>query len=179
MSTISDWAAVQQLFDELVNLDSAAQEARLSKRNVSAATEKNVRSLLAASATDGVLDQTVNLGLPDNAPEGYSSLNPGQGVGSFTIDRLIGRGGMGEVYGAHRNTGTFNQRVALKLLRPEAAASVDLFDRETRILADLEHPGIARLIDGGIATDGRPYMAMEYVEGQPIDEWPSDRQPVA
>ena len=171
MSTISDWAAVQQLFDELINLDSAAQEARLSKHYVSAATAENVRSLLAASATDGVLDQTVDLGLPESAPDGYSSLNPGEVVGSFTIDRLIGRGGMGEVYSAHRNAGTFDQRVALKLLRPEAAARSDLFDWETRILAGLEHPGIARLIDGGIASDGRPYMAMEYVEGAPIDEW--------
>ncbi|MEO7815399.1 MAG: protein kinase [Sphingomicrobium sp.] len=171
MSASGDWGAVQKLFDEVVDLDHDTQESRLKLKGVQPATAQKVRALLAAGATIGVLDQAVILSPPGNVEHGYSSLNPGDVVGSFTIDHLIGRGGMGEVYSAHRNTGTFNQRVALKLLRPEAAARVDLFDRETQILADLEHPGIARLIDGGIAADGRPYMAMEYVEGEPIDEW--------
>lgn len=171
MSTSGDWAAVQRLFDELVDLDPEAREMRLKEQVIDPATAKNVRSLLAASGTEGVLDRTDVLVPPTEVAAAYSSLDSGAVVGSFTIDRLIGRGGMGEVYGAHRSVGTFDQRVALKLLRPEAAARADSFDRETRILASLEHPGIARLIDGGIAPDGRPYMAMEYVEGAPIDEW--------
>uniref|UniRef100_UPI00054BD031 serine/threonine-protein kinase n=1 Tax=Sphingomonas sp. ERG5 TaxID=1381597 RepID=UPI00054BD031 len=105
------------------------------------------------------------------AASGYSSLAAGERIGAFTIDRLIGRGGMGEVYLAHRTSTDFEQRVALKVLRAEAAERGGLFDRERRLLARLEHPGIARLIDGGIGPDGRPYMAMEYVEGEPIDAW--------
>lgn len=171
MATDRDWAAVQRLFDELVDLDAVTQETRLKGKDVDPATADNVRSLLAASGTDGVLDRTDVLVAQTEAVPVYSSLNTGAVVGSFTIDRLIGRGGMGEVYAAHRSGGTFDQRVALKLLRPEAVARADLFDRERRILAGLEHPGIARVIDGGIAPDGRPYMAMEYVEGAPIDEW--------
>src|SRR3546814_20102926 len=78
---------------------------------------------------------------------------------------------MGEVYAAHRSDRMFDQQVAIKLLRPESVAHSELFDRERRLLAGLEHPGIARLIDGGVAPDGRPYMAMEYVTGEPIDAW--------
>lgn len=125
--------------------------------------------MLAAAAAGGILDD-------DTAPAeaGYSSLLPGQVVGSFTIDRLIGRGGMGEVYAAHRTAADFDQRVALKLLRPEAAGHGDLFDRERRLLARLEHPGIARLIDGGVVDDGRPSMAIEHVDGVPVDAWCRD-----
>src|SRR3546814_9294741 len=67
-------------------------------------------------------------------------------------------GGMGEVYAAHRSDRMFDQQVAIKLLRPESVAHSELFDRERRLLAGLEHPGIARLIDGGVAPAGRPYI---------------------
>jgi tetratricopeptide (TPR) repeat protein/predicted Ser/Thr protein kinase len=92
-------------------------------------------------------------------------------VGPFRIDRLIGRGGAGEVYLAHRTGAGFEQQVAIKLLRPEAADRMALFDAERRMLATLEHPGIARLIDGGLAPDGRAFMAMDYVDGVDIVRW--------
>jgi eukaryotic-like serine/threonine-protein kinase len=171
MATDERWKAVQALFDELVDLAPAAREARLAGRQVDPATLAEVRSLLLASEADGMLDRTGNFSTGSDAESSYSSLAAGTGIGAFTVDRLIGRGGMGEVYAAHRSDGSFDQRVALKLLRPEAAARADLFDRERRMLASLEHPGIARLIDGGIAPDGRPYMAMEYVDGLPVDAW--------
>lgn len=171
MSTDHSWAAVQSLFDALVDLSPQDREARLQSKDIDPATAENVRSLLAASDADGVLDRADVASLIAEQPSTYSSLSAGTAVGPFTIDRLIGRGGMGEVYAAHRSDAGFDQRVALKLLRPEAAARVDLFERERRMLAGLEHPGIARLIDGGIAPDGRPFMAMEYVDGLPIDSW--------
>src|ERR1700755_1981621 len=89
-------------------------------------------------------------------------------VGPWKVTRQIGRGGMGEVYEAVRAEGDFTQRVAIKLLRNEAIAELERFHVERQILARLEHPGIARLYDGGIAPDGRPYMAMEFVKGMSV-----------
>ncbi len=101
----------------------------------------------------------------------YASLGPDALVGAFRVERLIGRGGMGEVYLAHREGADFAQRVAIKMLRPEAVGHAQLFGSERNLLARLEHPAIARLIDGGVAPDGRPYMALEYVEGREIHTW--------
>ena len=92
-------------------------------------------------------------------------------IGAWKATRVIGRGGMGVVYEALRAEGDFTQRVAVKLLRHEAIAEVERFQVERQILAHLEHPGIARLYDGGIAPDGRPYMVMELIEGEPINEY--------
>jgi eukaryotic-like serine/threonine-protein kinase len=89
-------------------------------------------------------------------------------VGAWQITRHIGRGGMGVVYEAVRAEGDFTQRAAVKLLRHEAIAELGRFHAERQILARLEHPGIARLYDGGIAPDGRPYMVMELITGEPI-----------
>ena len=92
-------------------------------------------------------------------------------IGAWKATRVIGRGGMGVVYEALRAEGDFTQRVAVKLLRHEAIAEVERFQVERQILAHLEHAGIARLYDGGIAPDGRPYMVMELIEGEPINEY--------
>lgn len=92
-------------------------------------------------------------------------------VGPWQIIRHIGRGGMGVVYEAVRAEGDFTQRAAIKLLRHEAIAELGRFHAERQILARLEHPGIARLYDGGIAADGRPYMVMELIAGEPITDY--------
>jgi eukaryotic-like serine/threonine-protein kinase len=92
-------------------------------------------------------------------------------VGAWKITGHIGRGGMGVVYEAERAEGDFTQRAAIKLLRHEAVAELERFHVERQILARLEHPGIARLYDGGIASDGRPYMVMELIEGEPITDY--------
>ncbi|QXD16977.1 serine/threonine-protein kinase [Rhodocaloribacter litoris] len=92
-------------------------------------------------------------------------------VGAYRLVRLLGRGGMGAVYLAERADGHFEKRVALKLL-PREKTLPEVHRRflvERHLLARLEHPGIARLYDGGVTRDGRPYYAMEYVEGRPID----------
>ena len=90
------------------------------------------------------------------------------------ILRLRGEGGMGMVYLAERCDEGFTQQVALKFLHASAQGSPILherFSQERRLLARLEHPGIARLLDGGVMDDGQPFLAMEYVEGRRIDEW--------
>ena len=96
---------------------------------------------------------------------------PEMRVGAWRLTRHIGRGGMGVVYEAVRAEGDFTQRVAIKLLRHEAIAELARFHAERRILARLEHPGIARLYDGGVAPDRRPYMVMELIAGEPITDY--------
>jgi non-specific serine/threonine protein kinase/serine/threonine-protein kinase len=172
-TTKAQWARIQATFDDLVDVPREERTRRLAMLEDHSVAAK-VQLLLDASAARGILDGAAP---PLDAPQSaltYSSLTPGECVGGFEIERLIGRGGMGEVYLAHRRSADFDQRVALKLLRPEAVARAELFDRERRLLASLEHPGIARLIDGGVAPDGRAYMAMEFVSGQPIDAWCRD-----
>lgn len=97
----------------------------------------------------------------------------------YRLLRRVGEGGMGVVYLAERQDTGFAQQVALKVLNAAAVRSPNLlerFARERRLLARLEHPGIARLLDGGLFVDGQPYLAMEYVEGERIDVWCDQRQ---
>ncbi|MBL8177217.1 MAG: serine/threonine protein kinase, partial [Bryobacterales bacterium] len=96
----------------------------------------------------------------------------GKSVGTYTIDREVGRGGMGAVYLAHRQ-GDFSKRVAIKIVKRgmDTDHIVGRFRQERQILANLEHPNIARLLDGGATGDGRPYLVMEYVEGKPITRY--------
>jgi serine/threonine-protein kinase len=96
---------------------------------------------------------------------------PGARVGPYQVVRELGRGGMGTVYLAERADGQFQQRVAIKVLRPDMASDdiLQRFDQERRILASLQHAAIARLFDGGTTDDGRPYFVMEYADGVPID----------
>ncbi|MDZ7691703.1 MAG: serine/threonine-protein kinase [Balneolaceae bacterium] len=102
--------------------------------------------------------------------------HPGAQVGPYDILETIGRGGMGAVYLAHKTSSPYDKKVALKLVRRgmDTADVVRRFRNEGQILASLEHPNIARLYDGGIHTDGRPWFVMEYIQGEPIDIY-SDR----
>ena len=94
-------------------------------------------------------------------------------VGRYRVVGELARGGMGAVYLADRDDGLFRQRVAVKVLRRSAHVQElrPRFEAERQILAALEHPHIARLLDGGITDDGRPFLVMEYVEGRPVDEY--------
>ncbi|OHD01593.1 MAG: hypothetical protein A2885_03265 [Sphingopyxis sp. RIFCSPHIGHO2_01_FULL_65_24] len=166
-----DWQAIQALFDELVDLPPDTQARRLTRSALAPDIVTAVRGLLTASRGEGILDGTPPPLGTEAPPAAYTSLASGQDVGGFTIDRLIGRGGLGEVYLARRAGADFDQKVALKLLRVDAAERAESFARERRLLARLDHPGIARLIDAGVAPDGRPYIVMDYVDGEPIDAW--------
>ncbi len=91
-------------------------------------------------------------------------------IGPYELDRLLGRGGMGAVYLAHRADGHFEQQVAIKLIDLPLATDFfrERFRQERQILAGLQHPLIARLLDGGVSDEGDLYLAMEYVDGIPI-----------
>ncbi|HEY0101336.1 MAG TPA: protein kinase [Pyrinomonadaceae bacterium] len=109
---------------------------------------------------------------PGNDAHG-ADMRAGQTVGHYRIRREIGRGGMGAVFLAERSDGEFEQQVALKIVRRSFADSelARRFRRERQILASLNHPNIARLLDGGMSADGEPFFAMEYVEGVRIDDY--------
>src|SRR5262249_36962333 len=105
-------------------------------------------------------------------PEVESALTAGPDrLGPFRIERAIGQGGMGQVCLGIRDDGHFEQRVAIKLIRHPVPGLVRRFLEERRILARLEHPNIAHLVDGGITADALPYFAMELVDGEPIDRY--------
>ena len=97
----------------------------------------------------------------------------GQVLGPYRIEREIGRGGMAVVYLAARADGEYRKRVAVKLIKRGMDTDVVIarLRRERRILAAMEHPCIASLLDGGTTADGRPWIAMEFIEGLPIDRF--------
>jgi serine/threonine-protein kinase len=103
------------------------------------------------------------------AADSYS----GRRIGAYRIDRELGRGGMSRVFLAERADGQFEQQVAIKLLRPGLDSELDLerLRAERQILASLNHPNIARLLDGGVTEEGLPYLVMEYIDGQPLDRY--------
>jgi hypothetical protein len=162
-------ARVDALLDEMFDLPEAQRIANLRARRIEdSAVLAEVESLLrSASASDGFLAIPPKPPAEDLTADGTLGLR----LGAWRITRLLGRGGMGEVYEARRADGNFEQKVAIKLLQREAAAQMERFHAERQILARLEHPGIARLYDGGVTEDGRPFMVMELVEGRPITEY--------
>ncbi len=135
----------------------------------------DVRTLFeAATASEGLFEAPGQLALGEALADLERRATSGPDhIGPYRTLRVLGRGGMGTVYLAEREKHGFRQQVAIKVLRRglDTADIVGRFLRERRILASLTHPGIARLIDGGAAEDGRPYLVMEYVEGEPITEW--------
>ena len=154
------WARITEIVGQAVDLHG---EARVRFLRDACGTDADLRaavdSLLAAHAGGGILAE-----LPDE-PVG-SAVSP-EVVGPYRIVHRLGDGGMGSVYLAVRQGPGFTQRVALKLMRagfvdPVVAARLGI---EQQILARLEHPNIARFIDGGTTAAGQPYVAMEYVEG--------------
>ncbi len=109
----------------------------------------------------------------DAAAGSLADPNLGRQVGAYHLTERIGTGGMGAVYLAERADGDFAQRVAVKLVKRGLDSEELLlrFRRERRLLAQLEHPHIGRLIDGGTLDDGQPYLVMEHVDGEPIDTY--------
>ena len=133
----------------------------------SPALAEEVERLLALDADSaGPLDRS----LAEHAAAGEFAADPriGRQIGPYVLRDVLGRGGMGVVYRAERNEGGFAQTVALKLLRaadPDNALALRRFAQERQILVRLQHPNIARFLDGGVTVDGLPWYALELVEG--------------
>ncbi len=172
------WERVSELFEIAVALPPGQREAFLRKTAGEAPTlYAELAPLLAAHEETGEF-----LSGPDwqalPSAVGFGPLvSAGSMVGPYRVIEEFGRGGMAVVYLAERNDGQFDQQVALKLIRPggDSEEFVRRFEQERQILALLNHPNIARLLDGGLSEDGRPYFAMEYVQGVPIDRYCDER----
>src|SRR3569833_4501639 len=163
-------AQVDALLDELLDLQGMARHERWRSLPVTdPAVHAEVESCLRAAESMG--DFLSPPARPGADAIDDDDLTVGTVLGGWRISALIGRGGMGEVYEAVRAQGDFDQRVAIKVLQHGAWKELERFQAERQILARLEHPSIARLLDGGTTPDGRPYMVMEYVEGLPITEY--------
>jgi Tfp pilus assembly protein PilF len=171
------WARLELLLDQVLELPIDRRCALLERvgRDDPALRER-VEQLLAADAAAGdFLDDGAEAWLrSEPMTPAYATherkLDVGDRVGPYRVIHELGRGGMGVVYRAERADGEFVQLVALKLVRRgfDGDDTTVRFRRERQILAQLDHPSIARLLDGGLHTDGRPYFAMELVEGEPI-----------
>jgi tetratricopeptide (TPR) repeat protein len=160
---------VESLFHELADLSSDQREAYFRDRSVPDGLRAEVEALLQFDTADDLLTNPV-------AASAEQLLEPRDGIedlrcGPYQLIRVLGRGGMATVYLARRADGEVEQQVAVKLIRygrDESAFRVR-FQRERQILATLGHPAIAHLLDAGRASNGQPYLAMEYVDGVPID----------
>ncbi|MGI8561781.1 MAG: protein kinase domain-containing protein [Luteimonas sp.] len=161
------WQRLSPLLDALIELGPEARARSLSSlRKDDPGIADELEALLALEAGhEDFLAEPIVSQLPQARPDAM--------VGPYRLERLLGEGGMGQVWLASRADGLFQKRVALKLLRPGIAdPNLRLhFTRERQILARLEHVHIARLLDAGISADNQPYLALEYVDGEPINDW--------
>lgn len=171
----SDWPAISALLDDALSLPASEHAGWLdSLAGEHAAHRDSLRLLLAHQhgvETDDFLSQLPRLNI-DAAEPPADRLVPDTHVGAYRLISELGRGGMGTVWLAERSDGLMKRRVALKLPRVVwGDAFAERLGREREILATLEHQHIARLYDAGADVQGRPFLAMEYVEGQSIDAY--------
>ncbi len=175
------WQRIKSLFEQAIELSPEARAPFLD-RNCSDEPEVRgeVEAMLAADATARFADGAVLAAAPDlvdalvaNEEKKAENAWAGQRLGSWRLLREIGRGGMGAVYLAERDDGEYRQQAAIKLMRPswDSADLLNRFRAERQILASLNHANIARLLDGGMSADGKPYLVLEYVEGSNIVEY--------
>ncbi|MEM7585214.1 MAG: serine/threonine-protein kinase, partial [Acidobacteriota bacterium] len=168
--TPDQWQQAEEILSEILELAPEERPAALDRAcQGDDALRSELESLIAASQPAESFIETPVFSLRST---GTTEVREGQRVGSYRIERLLGRGGMGSVFLATR-IDEFQKRVALKILKPglNTEAIVRRFRHERQILAHLDHPNIAKLLDGGSTDDGLPYFVMEFVEGEPIDQY--------
>lgn len=170
------WIGLNRALEELLELDQARREQRIVElADGDARFEALLRRALALDTTRiPILDSGVRLTVLH--PEGSelctgSTIEAGTRIGAWKLERELGRGGMGTIWLAFRDDGQYRLEVAIKLIDGLADSPLlrEQLRKERQILADLDHPGIARLVDGGVCEDGKPWYAMEYIHGQPLD----------
>ncbi|HTF88944.1 MAG TPA: serine/threonine-protein kinase [Planctomycetota bacterium] len=164
------WARVRSILERAMDVAGPQLEALLAREcGDDPELRGEVESLLAVESRAVALEPPPRTDLA----QAMADPNLGRRIGPYTIERVLGTGGMGVVYLAHRSGADFEQRVALKLIKRGMDTDDILrqFRRERAVLAGLEHPNIARLYDGGATEDGLPWFAMEYIEGRPIHAW--------
>ena len=170
------WREALATFERLQDLDAARREADLSAlRDRAPELHALVLTLIEADARAEDEDYLAKGAAPVPAHGGTAGVT----VGPYRLERSLGEGGMGTVWLARRADGVFETPVALKLLHGHLSLSGsarERFVREGRILGELAHPNIARLLDAGVAPEGQLYLALEYVEGGRLDRFCDDRR---
>ena len=169
------WQQIRGVFDQAAALGLEERGAYLDQ---ACATDSDLRheveSLLLSDHEAGIgFLNTPAIDLAGRSGIGSAPSRVGRRIGAYNIVEEIGRGGMGEVYRAGRADGQYEKEVAIKLVRGgyDTASVLERFRHERQILASLDHPNIARLLDGGTTDEGIPYLVMELIEGTPIDQY--------
>jgi eukaryotic-like serine/threonine-protein kinase len=177
MNKADRWKTIEELFYRALEVPEA-ERASFIESNADGDNDivREVQSLIdsdSAAATGSYAAAAVKKALVNFHNAENAATAPGRKVGRYRLIKEIGRGGMGTVYLATRDDDTYLQNVAIKLVRRGMDTDFILarFRRERQILASLEHPNIARLLDGGATEDGLPYLVMEYVKGVSIAEY--------
>lgn len=193
------FARLEELFHQALELDRAERDALVAAtRREDAELGEELASLLAAdadqpSAALGGVVMAAQVALATEPPAKFATPLPGEPtepapnplapperIGPYRVIGELGRGGLGTVFLAERDDRQFSRRVALKVVRQgmESHEIAERFRLERQILAQLDHPQIARLYDGGTTRDGLPYFAMEVIDGERLDSWCRSRQPL-
>lgn len=170
------FARIEDLFHGAVDLEPGARAAFLERE--CAGDEELLREVQSLLAADSDANRFLGSDQRDEVAAGLISGQLPRRLGPYRLLEVAGQGGMGLVYRAERADGNFEQRVAVKMLRPgpTTANLLGRFHAERRVLARLEHPGIARIFDAGEDEVGAPWLAMEFVDGEPIDRWCDGRR---
>ena len=177
-STSERWRKVEEIFSATLQCDTSRRSQFLDEACADDSTLRSeVAALLACDGREAEIDSIVA-----SAAKDVAKADLGRQIGPYRLVEEIGHGGMGTVYKALREDDNYRQAVALKLVSRgmDSEFILSRFRHERQILANLNHPNIARILDGGSADDGRPYFVMEYIEGEPIVEYCERRSlPVA
>ena len=167
---MEQWHQVRELFDQVCELPPERWEPELSRLTGDPQLVARTLELLQAQTVElgAVRDQVSRLIQQVDRTE----LKAGDRVGPWRLQRCLARGGMGQIHLAERADGMYEQQVAIKLLPGLSDENISAqLMAERRILASLQHPNIARLYDAGTTPSGQPYFVMEYIQGQPLDQW--------
>ncbi|HTR38425.1 MAG TPA: serine/threonine-protein kinase [Bryobacteraceae bacterium] len=171
----NDWSEIERVVGEALELPEPERRVYIENAGLPHGIRRRAESLLdACRRSDGYLEEPPVLLDLAEAPAGE---RVGSHCGSWRLTEVLGSGGMGTVYRAERDDQQFSQVAAVKVIGagPVGTSLERRFREERQILARLEHPNIARLIDGGVANDGSSYLVMEYVDGAPIGAWCRER----
>ncbi len=175
--TAERWSQVKAIFDEAAELPPASRHEFLAARSATDDPEllSEVASLLESLDDAG---EFIESSVITASHQASRPLAIGSAVGTYRIVQVIGEGGMGTVYQAVRSDDVYRKLVAIKVIKTGAGGeeAVRRFEAERQILAHLDHPNIARLLDGGATPEGQPYYVMEFIAGTPIDEYCDTRE---
>ena len=170
------WKQVREIFDKAISLPEAGRSALLHTAcDGDAELRQEVESLLRSHQEAGSIflekpAANLNVAIAEAVEHGSRA---GRRIGVYRLIEQIGEGGMGEIYRAERADGLYDKQVAIKFVRVgfDTKSILERFRQERQVLASLDHPNIARLLDGGTTEEGIPYLVMELIEGIPFDQY--------